>query len=458
MSSSKSEGYFGLVPTILSVTALIWYTVLWSLSLLGCTAARKRYRLRPRSPLATSGNAPSVSILRPLKGLDNNLYENLESTFTQEYPNYEIFFCVADEDDQALPVVRELIAKYPNVNATVVIGEDVVGVNPKVNNLIRSYRQASHDILWVLDSNVLVDSGTLARSVDALTHPSGSSTRIALVHHVPFAFLNEPRLGSRIEEAFLNTNHAKMYIAINTVAVDSCVVGKSNIYRRSDLELVNGSLIPRVDGIERNDRALTSYGLAAFGRFLAEDNMIASALWHELGLRHELSCDVARNVVGNMSLPDYIWRRVRWIRVRKHMVLAATVLEPFTESVVAGFLASLGIRYLLGISQGIFLSLHFVLWLCLDLDVYCSLAGHPLPLGRRWLFITSWIARELLAFPIWALAIFGSEVEWRGEKYKVLRNGEVTRVSNEQNRLWGWIPRCMWSKSAEYYEPLETLG
>ncbi|KAJ7225685.1 hypothetical protein GGX14DRAFT_421704, partial [Mycena pura] len=61
--------------------------------------SRKRYRLRPRSPLANvpPSTAPGVSILRPLKGLDTNLYENLESTFTQEYPNFEILLSVADE-------------------------------------------------------------------------------------------------------------------------------------------------------------------------------------------------------------------------------------------------------------------------------------------------------------------------------------------------------------------------
>ena len=64
---------------------------------------------------------PGVSILRPLKGLDTNLYENLESTFIQDYPNYEIFFCVDDEEDQAVPIVRDLMAKYPHVNAHIAI-------------------------------------------------------------------------------------------------------------------------------------------------------------------------------------------------------------------------------------------------------------------------------------------------------------------------------------------------
>jgi ceramide glucosyltransferase len=60
-----------------------------------------------------------------LKGLDTNLFENLESTFTQEYPNFEIIMSVADEHDQALSVIRDVMAKYPNANAKVIIGMSV---------------------------------------------------------------------------------------------------------------------------------------------------------------------------------------------------------------------------------------------------------------------------------------------------------------------------------------------
>ncbi|KAJ7706356.1 glycosyltransferase like family 2-domain-containing protein [Mycena rosella] len=426
------------IRLVLASVGLLWYAGLWAVGLLGCWAARKRYRLRPRSPLAAApaSSVPGVSILRPLKGLDTNLYENLESTFVQEYPNYEILLSVADENDQALPVAQELISKYPNVNCRIVIGEEMVGANPKVNNLIRSYRQAANDILWVIDSNVTVHPGTLARSVDALVGPPSPTVprkRIALVHHVPFAIVTESRIGSRIEEAFLNTNHAKMYLAINTVAVESCVMGKSNLYRRSDLERVNASLKP----IQSSDPTAAQpgpCGLPVFGRFLAEDNMIASSLWHELGARHDLSCDIARNVVGNMSLSDYIWRRVRWIRVRKYMVLSATLIEPFTESVVLAIICASSIRYLFGTQLWISICIHFALWMYVDLDVYASLAGHPLPASIRWQFGAAWVARELLALPIFLFAIFGSEVTWRGRTYRVLRNGEVARA--EKSRSW----------------------
>ncbi|KAJ8475276.1 hypothetical protein ONZ45_g15670 [Pleurotus djamor] len=448
-----------IVPFALSCVALTWYLALWGIGVLGCMSARKRYRVRPRSPSASlpRDSVPGVSILRPLKGLDTNLYENLESTFTQEYPNFEILLSVADENDQALPVVRELMAKHPNVDAKVIIGEELVGVNPKVNNLIRSYRQAANDILWVLDSNITADPGTLARSVDALGPPSSSSPpsphphsrkRIALVHHVPFAFVNQPKLGSRVEEAFLNTNHAKMYIAINTVAVESCVVGKSNMYRRSDVERVNGTLKPAGS---RKEEDGSECGLTAFGRFLAEDNMIASALWHELDVRHDLSCDVARNAVGDMSLRDYIQRRVRWIRVRKHMVLAATIIEPFTESIILMLMAASSLKYMFGFPVFLFVPIHLAAWISVDLDVYASIAGYPLPSSRRWGFLAAWAVRELLALPIWMVAIFGSRVEWRGKTYEVLRNGEVRRA--RAGNLFGIFNFGRHDRSDEY-EPI----
>ena len=87
--------------------------------------SRRRYRSpSPRSPSSSAPpeSVPGVSILRPLRGLDTNLFENLESTFRQEYPNFEIIFSVANEYDQALPVVQNLLEKYPNFDARVIIG------------------------------------------------------------------------------------------------------------------------------------------------------------------------------------------------------------------------------------------------------------------------------------------------------------------------------------------------
>ena len=66
-----------------------------------------------------------MSIIRPLKGLDANLFENLESTFTQDYPKFEVLLSMADEHDQALSVVKDLISRYPRVDASIIIGRDL---------------------------------------------------------------------------------------------------------------------------------------------------------------------------------------------------------------------------------------------------------------------------------------------------------------------------------------------
>jgi len=129
----KTLGY------ILSLVGLVWYIAMWCIGILGCIAAyvifsvahalltvflsRRRYRSRKLARLP-SGTflSPGVSILRPLKGLDTNLYENLESTFKQEYSNFEIIFSAADENDQALLVAQALMNRYPGVQATIITG------------------------------------------------------------------------------------------------------------------------------------------------------------------------------------------------------------------------------------------------------------------------------------------------------------------------------------------------
>ncbi|KAG8992233.1 hypothetical protein FRB94_014649 [Tulasnella sp. JGI-2019a] len=426
----------------LAVTA---YAFIWAIGLVGWRTARRRYRSRPASPLQSSSDAPGVSILRPLKGLDWNLFENLESTCRQRYPKFEIIFSVADENDQALQVIEELRQKYPEVVIKVIIGAEDVGVNPKVNNLMRPYKQATYDILWVLDSNVIMDPGALARAVDALLTQRGDKP-IGLVHHVPFAITyDHTGLGNRVEEAFLNTNHAKMYLAINTVALESCVTGKSCMYRRSDLERVNASFRPADIPSEESWRGFgerRGYGMEAFGRFMAEDAMIGLSVWHELGKRHDLSCDIAKNVLAKMSFMDYVWRRVRWIRVRKNMVFAATLAEPLTESIVVGLYGAWAISHLTGggIPMWLMLLVHFSCWITVDLDVYMSLAGHPVPKRQQMGFFQAWCIRELCAFPIWAVAMFGNTIEWRGNLYRMKKNGEAAVVEGPAESGYEAVP------------------
>ena len=131
------------------------------------------------------------------------------------------------------------------------------------------------------------------------------------------------------------------------------------------------------------------------------------------------------------------------------MVLAATVVEPFTESLILSLIGAYSCRQLLGVPPFPFILVHFTLWLSLDLDVYASIAGEQLKDIKAISFVVAWVMRELLALPIWVIAMVGNEVTWRGRSYKVLRNGEASLSINKQS---SWLD--FWNKTEPVYHQL----
>lgn len=553
--TSSSSG----LASVLGFIALIYYIAIWSISLLGLSqaqtlfgkpASKRKISELPVLPLRNVFSSPpisppssphtsrntqeierrkfqsGVSILRPLAGLDHNLASNLASAFEQNYPNdlFEIILSVRDENDQALPIAKRICARYPDVRSRIIIGDEPAGVNPKICNLVRPYAAAQFDILWTLDAQVQMSPDSLARAVAALQdrprQPApkwlnrlphgGDDARVGLVHHVPLGVTpHSTSMGSHIEAIFLSTNHAKMYLAINALSLESCVMGKSNLYRKSDLANVPDSFFnvsaegtrgergaigsiafssssqrsneigwneESSDNEEKDNVSATSARpLARFSIYLAEDNMLATSLWKPpMNLAHTLaSCDVARTSVGEVkSLGDYWNRRVRWIRVRRHMVPLATYLEPFTESIVCGMIATtalfhvwlpwLGItqtgipgynkgRYLLGFA---FFLIHLTFWHLIDFAVLASIqiagrkpiitsstsstlisnSSNPAQLidfAKPEIvlkFRLAWLARELLALPIWFVALCDNKVTWRNKRFKILSDSRAAHI------------------------------
>ncbi|PLW47679.1 hypothetical protein PCANC_04850 [Puccinia coronata f. sp. avenae] len=433
---------------LLAWISLAWYATMVLMAISGSLIAFRKYRQPPPPPpfpistspvsqmAAPSSNPtrpnsktqnlliPSVSILRPLCGLDYGLRENLESAFLQQWPldRFEIILCLADPADPARKIAQDLISKYPAVRARLLIGEERVGMNPKINNLMQAYRTAEADLLWILDSNARVHPTTLARAVSVLCPPSGPTrtrrrTRIGLVHHLPMGILpnlegkrsNKRGLGSLLESCFLNGNHARQYLCLNALGVASCLMGKSNLFYRSDLEQATRRYLARNRGDQHHipsrperhdsDEQASLLGsshnsstrnqhssfdaLELFGQFLAEDNMIGQTLWDD-GIRHAMTIDVVGNVVGLLSVKDYFSRRIRWIRARKYMTIGATLVEPFTESILLGIVMTLAVERLSltnGIEKKVMIIIHEAVYFTLDYLVYRSLLHSPLVLS-----------------------------------------------------------------------------
>src|ERR1700722_8091940 len=83
------------------------------------------FRCRPVTKLVPAAqNAPPVTIIRPVRGVDQFDEETLASTFTLDYPTYEAIFCVATSHDPIVPILRRLMKKNPQVPARLLIGDD----------------------------------------------------------------------------------------------------------------------------------------------------------------------------------------------------------------------------------------------------------------------------------------------------------------------------------------------
>lgn len=207
---------------------------------------------------------------------------------------------VSSADDPAVDVARRVIKRFPKIDAKLIIDGKDVNVNPKVNNLIPGYQQAKFDILWICDSNISSDPNSLLLNAACFRDP-----KVGLVHHAPEG-VEARSLGAKLEQMFLNTAHAKIYLVINAIAYDSCVIGKSLIFRKSQLDKCGG--------------------LEYFGRYIAEDNMIGIALM-KLGLNHVLSPFTARQPLERAPIKSFLTRRVRWARIRAHILPFITLVE-----------------------------------------------------------------------------------------------------------------------------------
>jgi ceramide glucosyltransferase len=260
-----------------------------------------------------AGFTPTVSILKPLCGLDDELEENLESFARLEGVTYELIASIADPADPAIAVFERVRSRYPEAPFRLVTG-GTFGPDPKnrkVERLIFAAREARGEILLVSDSNVRVEPGDVARTVAHFADPA-----VGCVSNV-FRGEGARSFGARIEAMHLLTFVAPG-AAIASLFDVPCVVGKSMALRRSTLD--------GIGGFER------------FIRILAEDQAIGLAV-RRAGWRVALSPVVVRNVVVKRRLRTALARQVRWNRIRwsfsRPEYLAELLVNPFPLAMLA---------------------------------------------------------------------------------------------------------------------------
>lgn len=460
-----------MIQTLLALVCLIWYAVIVLVALLGFLSIKKTFD----APLKVGhlANPEPVTIIRPIKGIDPELTSCLELSFLQNYPvlQLQILFCVFDGNDPALPILHQLVAKYPHIDAQILVSEpgtDYFGPNPKVNNLAKGFLAAKYDLVWIMDLNVWASADILSSSVFAMNNnfnckePIGDhGRRVKLVHHVPLALsLKDASYGrgSLLDEMFLFTSHLKFYVSLNNACIAPCVNGKSNMYRKSDLDYAVAQIPIKsspffieksvIDDAARISLKGAGHSIEFFAKYIGEDNMIAIALWEYCKGRTALTGDVVIQPLEAQdqlnSIAEYCNRRVRWLRVRKYMVLAATLVEPTTESIICGLMGTFAVStFLWGtLFNTKFFALHMLCWLLADYNQYYRwienfhrTSNRPLwlrdiaPLSRsKWRWFQIWLMRELFALPIWIVAMLGHKISWRGKPFMIKKDLSASEI------------------------------
>jgi ceramide glucosyltransferase len=337
------------------------------------------YRVRWKDEPAPAPVAPPVSVLRPVCGLDPYDVITLRSGFELSYPSYELILCCADPGDPVIPVIRRLIAEYPRVDARLLIGDDAVTSNPKLNNLIKGWREARHDWVVMADSNVLMPHDYLERLFAGWRLDTGLLCAPP-IGCVPRGFWAE------VECAFLNTYQARWQYAADTVGF-GFAQGKTMLWRRSLLE--------------------NAGGISALGAEIAED-AAATKVVRRTGRRVRLVDRAFGQPLGHRTAAQIWSRQLRWAKLRR-----ATFPACFLPEIATGSFLPLIATALAAQAAGLpvvgAVAAMAAFWYACEAFLAHMADWHVSALSPL-----AWLMRDLMLPVLWGQAWVGKTFSWRG--------------------------------------------
>jgi ceramide glucosyltransferase len=381
-----------IVAAVLASCGMGFYALcVWS--------ARRFNRSRRGRP---AGFTPAVSILKPLRGVDPQMYESFRSHCVQDYPEYEIIFGVSEADDPAVEAVHRLMTEFPQCPIQLVICPEILGNNRKTSNLVQMLPQARYEHILINDSDIHVTPDYLRRVMAPFKRP-----QVGMVT-CPYRGIAAQTLGSKLESMGISTDFIAGVLAARQIENGiHFALGSTLAITRTALEAIGGL------------RPLVNY--------LADD--------FELGNRTSRAGFevVLADVVVETHLPAYSFRgffehQMRWARSTRdsrrmgYIGLVLTFGLPW--AMLSVVLAS-GAWWSWVILAGA-LALRVAVALQVGLGVV-----HDRAVWRHlWLLPV----RDLIAFLVWFASFADNKVRWRGDIF-VLEDGKIRPAVLGEQRI-----------------------
>jgi len=338
-----------------------------------------------------NGFAPPVSILKPVRGLDPDAYENFASFCRQDYPQYEIVFCVGAPDDPCMPAIERLQRDFPQQNIRVLFGSGRVAANDKVAKLVRLANEAQYEYLVINDSDVRVKPDYLRRIIAPMEDPKVGAVTCLYVSTGEHSFIENLQTAGMLSDFYAGLLVAR------------------------ELDGVKFALGPTI--------ATTRTRLAGFGGYQAIENrpgddLLVGRLIAEQGYNVELSRYAVDTVSDYQSLGELLHKRLRWLVVMRHMRPAGHLGLIFTQGLLWSVVAVLVHPTLLTAA------LYFGAYLILRVAMTWIIGGYGLQQEKLWRKMPIVFCWDAFALVMWSASFLRNTIRWRGGSYYI-RGGEL---------------------------------
>jgi len=337
---------------------------------------------------------PPISILKPVRGLDDGAYENFSSFCRQDYPAYELLFCVGSSDDPNIPIIEKLTRDFPDRTIRLLIGSSPNATNDKVSKLSRLASEARHSFLAFSDSDIRVDPGYLRTVVSPL---------------------RDPKVGA-VTCLYLQTDEKSFANSLQTIGQVSDFYASLAVAR-----LLDGVKFALGSTIVTRKETLAEAGLFAAIENKPADDMLVGRLIAEKGYQVELLPYAVHAVADFESMRGFLAKRMRWAVVQKNMRPWGHIGLLLTLGLLWSVIA-IAIHPTIGVAA-IYLGAYLFLRILMTAVIAFWGLKQPSILKKFWL-IPVW---DALAIVILLASFARNRVRWRDGEY-IIHNGTLTPV------------------------------
>jgi ceramide glucosyltransferase len=383
--------------TVFDIVALCVAAIPFIYYLLSLYSTIRYFRVAAKENAPNTDFFPPISCLKPIKGLDQDDYENFASFCRQDYPEYEIIFCV-DEGDPAVPVIEKLIRNFPDKKICIVFGSGRQAINDKVGRLVRLVDEAAYNLLVITDGDVRVRPDYLRAIASPFRDPQVGGATCLYASTTEKNFIQQLQSVGMLSDFF-----AGIFVA----------------WQLDGVKFMFGQTVAMTR------QANTAFGTYRVNESRPADDLLSGRMLAEQGYEVKLLPYVVQAVADFNSLKDLLVKRVRWMTVMRRMrpwghlgliftwglpwSLIAVAVHP-TLAIAAAYLGGYAILRTL------------MAWLIAIRGMHQKGMWQKMPLVPVW---------DAVAFCIWLVSFTRTKIRWRGIDY-IIKDGTLVLPFQEK--------------------------